>query len=160
MYRPLTGSLATLSTLLIPFALLAKAQQPSQNCQSALTAALDQLERARNMKQIFVSDHDVSQTYSNYPDGRSQGYVFAMEGAAARSVMNSPKLMMSLSRTIIQSCNSVGMVTFAIHRSDWGYTIGLISDGQISFFECAEDFGINPEDTGQGLKWGIQYCSI
>lgn len=72
-----------------------------------------------------------------------------MEGTATDSIMNSPKFMKSIANKIIDNGGSVNSVTFALNNSGWKYSIGLLPNGKIDFFECLD----NNEDNRK-LIWG------
>ncbi len=70
--------------------------------------------------------------------------------------MESPVFQRAIASQIINSCNSVGAVSFGRYQTGWIDTIGLMRDGTIQKFECAEDHieDYNPET----LRWGQQWC--
>ena len=69
--------------------------------------------------------------------------------------------MMSISRSIIESCNTVSKVTFGVANTGWGTSIGYFPNGRVAAFKCAEDLGIFPgRNARENLSWGVEFCSL
>jgi hypothetical protein len=138
--------------------------QDSNECKSVILSAQKKLQSGRRLRvsSQISNFRDNTQSYPDHPTNRPQDYLFAMEGSAATSIMKSTQLMNAISTKIIQSCSSVGSVTFGISNSGAFRSTGIFPDGQIKIFKCAEEFGIYPgrANTGQSPKWGMQYCSL
>jgi hypothetical protein len=135
----------------------------SQNCSGALEATRRQLASAKNMQGVYFRQDDVSRQYPDYPDNRSQTYLFVMEGhQAASNVMNSPALLTDLAQNIISNCSDVGLVSFGPANSGWIERVGLINNDRVGVFQC-----VNTDLPGRRryrsrlprVSWGQQFCS-
>lgn len=65
--------------------------------------------------------------------------------------MWSTLFMTDIATRIISSCNSVGVVEFAVYQTDIFISFGIMKNGQIKKFEC-----IFPWDNG--YDWGYAFC--
>lgn len=70
-------------------------------------------------------------------------------------MMGSPVFQRAIASEIINSCNSVGAVTFGRYQTGWVSTVGLMRDGTIQNFECIE----HAPDKGSP-SWGQEWCGI
>jgi hypothetical protein len=97
----------------------------------------------------------------NPPPGRptmlivSMGFRNVSTGQQQRisNFLNSPQLLLSLTRNIINNCNQANAVTYVQNHLQIEKTIGLV-DGQIKFFDCVRHTG---RDSIR-LRWGQQLC--
>jgi hypothetical protein len=128
--------------------------QTVQDCATTLVEVRDTLEQGRDVSVQEIHRSDVSNSYADYPAGRPISYRFKLSGSAAADIMNSSRLMTTLSQEIIESCDTVSEVTFGIDHSDWVSTYGLLGQGRVEEFRCVE--------VGRGhrfsLAWGYQFC--
>ena len=143
------GSLSLSTIVLAP---QAKSQEIEKVCQSAIRDAKQCVERRRSIT-VMTETVDRSQLYPNHPDGRPLIVEITLDGNAADSVMNSPVFQKAITSEIINSCGSVGGVSFGRRKTDWYLTFGLMPNGTIQSFECVDP---NPEING--LTWGQQIC--
>lgn len=141
----------TFAILSIPTTLRA---EDSRSCTTALFKVQNQLSANRGVE-TSMRILDVSKTYPSYPNGRPMKYVFLLRGSAAESVMKSSQLLKSTAIDVIQNCNSVGMVSFAIWASGWSHSVGIMPGGKFDFFECIEPDRSRPTQ----IVWGQQYCT-
>lgn len=155
MYKFIAIGLIALDTLLFSLPSV-KAQNLAkvEDCTATITAAQNNLKNGRNLE-LAIRREDISNDYPDHPENRNYNYLFLMEGAATDSIMNSPQLMKKIAKKIIDNCGSVGSVTFALNYSGWKYSIGLLPNGTIDFFECLE-----PDDNDNKINWGQEYCSL
>jgi hypothetical protein len=86
------------------------------------------------------------------PKGRSKQLYITMQGNAAETLMGKEDKLLKISKTTIDSCPQVAMVTFGIDQTDWGKTYGLVN-GRVQAFVCREE-NANPRT----LRWGEQIC--
>lgn len=152
MYKLITTRLIALNALLI-LVLPIQVAEGRRDCTATIAAAQNHIETGRSVS-VTVRSTDISKNYPDHPTKRPYNYQFALEGAASESIMNSPKFMKSIAMKIINNCDSVGSVTFAVNHTGWGYSIGLIQ-GKLDFFECLE-----PDESNRELTWGQEYCSL
>lgn len=125
-----------------------------QSCQSTVRTVENRLEEVGDLQ---VEIHNGEVGYPDRPTDRPEGYVFAMTGSALESVMRSPVLLTELSANIIQSCDSVGMVTFGLANSGYVITFGLFPNGEVEPFRCVD----RPDRRNiPRLRWGTYDCSI
>jgi hypothetical protein len=126
----------------------------AQKCNAAVLAGKQRLETGRNL-QVEIRRVNLSQNYPDHPANRPFNYQFVMKGKPAEAVMNSPKLMTAIAAEVIQACNSVSRVTFALANSGWYHSLGLGVNGKLIWFEC-----LDPRPgSNQKLPWGKQYCT-
>ena len=139
--------------------------QAESSCSSALEAVQKTLQKKTT---VGITPWDLSDTYSDHPKGRKNGYVIQLvvaedtivtpterilskEWHRAAEVMKSTKLQASLATRIIQSCPRIGAVKFLLGRprsSNWENTFGLMGNGKVQPFTCRED----------GQNWGEKFC--
>jgi hypothetical protein len=82
----------------------------------------------------------------NYPEGRPLSYRLDIRGKATSSILNSPRLLMSISRDFLGACTSAGTVTISDNRgtdADLNITFGLV-DGQVTRFLCVDESSFVP----------------
>ena len=129
--------------------------EDDRSCTAAIAKAQRQIETGRSLE-VSTRSSDLSEFESDYPDGRPMSYQFVMSGSAVGAVMNSPKFMKVIATNVIQSCSSVGKVSFAVNGSGWGLSLGVLPGGRVDFFECFESQGRNSPN----LVWGQEYCNL
>ena len=89
----------------------------------------------------------------NVPAGRTQGYRFSLSNEGADSVMASPVLMNQLAAQLIESCPTVGLVTFSassnrVEDAAYGYMPGRL----------VRPFGCRAAGSGVPSTWGERLC--
>ncbi len=144
------GSLG-LSTFILP--LQARSQETKQSCEIAILNAKNRIEQGRDMT-VTMDMEDGSEEYPDHPDGRPTIIWLEVDGSAADSVMASPVFQRAIASEIINSCNSVGAVSFNRYQTGWINIIGLMRDGSIQHFECVDH---DPE-RGSPYPWGQDPC--
>ncbi|HEY9827541.1 MAG TPA: hypothetical protein V6D19_19050 [Stenomitos sp.] len=154
MNRFLAISCVILNSLILSFSSPIAAQQNSYYCESAL-AVKQRLEQKYNLKVAYANGWNISKYYfERPPSNRNIEYVYQLDGSGAESVFNSPVLLKSIAKEVIQGCNSVGIVGFGTFRGGRdqvpGKYFGLLSDGRIELFPC--DFS-SKERTHWGKRW-------
>lgn len=103
----------------------------------------------------------VSDNTENAPSGRPVTLMVGMgsrtssreQGQRIINILNSPQLLISLTRNIVNNCNRVSAVEYALRYSDYIRTFGLV-DGEIKVFECINSRRGNPVNP----RWGQQIC--
>lgn len=153
----ITAGFLDLSAFILPP--LARSQETIQSCEVAMLNATKRIEQGRDITVITtITDgtlSDGSKIYPDHPDGRPTIIWIEVDGSTADSVMVSPVFQRVIASEIINSCNSVGAVTFIRYQTGWASTVGLMRDGSIQNFECIEH---NPEQGSP--SWGQQWCDI
>ena len=136
-----------------PLALQAQEAEKSDRCTATLAAAQKRIETGRNVDVVLDVADNIPELYSDYPVNRPYRYAFNLDGIAAESVMASGEFTKSIATTVINNCSSVGLVIFAVYRTDWYYAYGLLPNGKI------ENFSANCIEPGSGKpRWGQQIC--
>ncbi|MGG6298129.1 hypothetical protein ACQ4M4_27360 [Leptolyngbya sp. AN02str] len=120
-------------------------------CEEALRSAGSLLLRERNLTVVDAGFWRASEIYRGYPDNKPVAFGVRLSGPDAENVMNSIQLMTTISRTIINGCPPVGLVTFSMAETDWQSPFGLIN-GQVREFECVDP---SSEPT---TPWGYYTC--
>ncbi|MGL5794777.1 MAG: hypothetical protein ACRC2R_09205 [Xenococcaceae cyanobacterium] len=152
MHKIFIAGLIALDTLLLSVVpVVAQEFNETRKCRAAIIAAKNRIENGRQIKIVYFDRRNLSSTYPDYPKNRPYQYVFGMEGAATNSIMNSSVLVKSVATQIINSCNSVSLVSFGPYATGWQETNGLMPDGSVKSFGC--------NDFNEYLKWGKQYCT-
>lgn len=141
------------SSVMSPLSLQAQETEKSDRCTATIAAAQKRIETGRDVDVVLDVANNIPQSYSNYPVNRPYRYTFALDGAAAESIMSSEKFMKSIAQTVISNCNSVSLVIFGVQHTDWYYSFGLLSNGKVG------NFSSNCVEPGPGkLRWGQQTC--
>lgn len=141
-----------LTVALLPTAALAQARNDAeQRCNAAVARATQNLVGNRRLTIVNSGFDNVTDQYRSYPRGRAWGFGFVLDGDATVDVMTSPRFLTSVSTTIIEGCNAVGVVTFTAAESDWSDSYGLVN-GQVRPFECIDP---GREDRP---AWGFHVC--
>jgi len=105
-----------------------------QQCLSAITGAKNKLENGRQLKIISSHINDVGS--SDHPQNRPHALNFTMQGASVGSVLTSPVFMNSIAEKVINNCNSISMVAFALTDTDWAEAFGLMPNQKVEPFKC------------------------
>jgi hypothetical protein len=157
MKKFIISGLLAFHSLLLLAPVTAQETQPTQtvqDCATTLIEVRDSLEQGRDVSVLEIRRSDVSTNYADYPAGRPISYRFKLSGSAAADIMNSSRLMTTLSQEIIESCDTVSKVTFGVDQTDWESTYGLLGQGRVEGFRCVE--------AGRGqsssLAWGYKFC--
>jgi hypothetical protein len=145
--------------LMAPFAMLSASPataQPSLSsatCSIALRDAQNRITQGRNVRTVAY-EVDMTGWYTNAPAERPDGYIFALGGPAAESILNSTQFMQAISADIIGRCPSVSLVKFTLEDTDWVVAYGLTALGRVSLFECVE----MREEAYVPPEWGTEVC--
>ncbi len=137
MHKIITLGLIAVNVLFTPSFPLALAQSnPSRTetteCTAALRSAKNKITKGGNVKIVELSKkNQVPITYREYPKNRPFIYGFGLSGSATHSVLNSPNLMLSISRDIIKKCPFISIVDFSLYPSDFFISFGLIGEKKV-----------------------------
>lgn len=149
----LFGCAIAMTVALLPTAALAQiTPEVEQQCETAFTNAGQLL--GGNNRQLTVTNtrvSEIAENYSSFPRGRSVALSLFIDGRDADNVMMSPQLLTTISRTIIEGCQPIGMISFVRAETDWVTTFGWVN-GQVREFECIDY-------DGESLPpWGTTVC--
>ena len=138
--------------LLLSTPLRAQEVKETGECAATVAEMHDLIEKNRDVL-VSVSRRDISKEYPDHPLNRPNSYEFVMKGSATGTIGNSPEFVKIIAKRIVNSCNSVSLINFAIYESE-GYftTIGLMPNGKMEIFGCY--FG----NQGEKEVWGKQFC--
>jgi len=158
-FAVITAGSLNLSAFILPSQ--ARSQGTPQPCEIALLNAENRIEQGRDII-VEIDIRDGSEGYPDHPDGRPTIIWIAVDGSAADSVMVSPVFQQAIASEIIKSCNSVGAVAFNRSQTGWSSRVGLMRDGNIQHFECAEDHieDYNIPFPSEAVRWGLQWCTL
>lgn len=123
----------------------------SVRCQVALDEATNTVEEVPSVQMSTMDIRSLAEEYSDFPAERAYGVYIGIEGQAAINVLNSPQLLTSISSQLIEECDSVSMVKFAMHQTDLNVIFGLVG-GSVLSFECTEP------SPGRITQWGTTVC--
>lgn len=131
-----------------------------RNCESAINTIITTLQENNNINIEF----NVNNSIENPPTGRPLGLIVWLESPTSReeaqqivNIFNSPALLISLSRNVINGCRQASTVTYGIKSPPRGRTIGLVN-GQVREFECVSlPPEVNPRNAPTP-RWGQVYC--
>lgn len=135
----------------------------SEECKSAIASVKNQIETAPQSesmqnRQLEVKFSEIQKVdyYPNYPEGRPNGYTFGINpDVALPSLMNSPVFLTNLATQVINSCDTISMVSFGTYQTNSGIrTFGLTSDGRVELFECPKDYNDYYPNYYRELTWG------
>ena len=68
--------------------------------------------------------------------------------------MNSSKLLTSIATPIIDSCDSISLVSFSVYKTHWYQHFGLMPNGKVEEFKCVGSFDDKPVP-GYNSGWGF-----
>lgn len=147
-------SLLTTALLSSPsvFQRSALAEKELTACDSAISQAANTISTGRDARVVNMHFSDLAQEYNNYPANRPIDAMFVMRGRSVPDVLTSNQFMTILATRVINSCGSIGRVTFGPANSDWLHSYGLVN-GQVMGFTCVES-----GTTNRALRWGERYC--
>lgn len=118
-------------------------------------------------RRVYVNDiraFDISERYADAPADRPlnlyiglDAYDAEAEGdyvtSSAQDILASSQLLTAYTRQILDNCDAVGSITFAI--TDYQLRqFGLFEDGEVMEFSCAAPHS----SVGQQLPWGFRFC--
>lgn len=133
----------------LSMSLAAPAQTSSNRCANAVRSAKTRLSGERNMP-VQIEVENISRRYRNPPSSR--GLVFQVEGARGENIMNSPRMLLGISQTVLGKCPDLGTVTFYLSQSDWLKVYGAVN-GRVKEFAC-----LMPTDRYRPA-WGQRFCA-
>ncbi len=146
-----------------PQSTTANSSQPSikQGSESDCDEALNQLKRGLTEgRQLSVPYQVEQEAFGDYPEGRPIIYTVAMQGPATASVFNSPQLLLNLSKSFIEKCDSAAAVKIGRYQTGQHAIFGLV-EGQVTLFGCAENLGFELGARGeQAIPWGYDFCGL
>ncbi|WP_199350164.1 hypothetical protein [Nostoc flagelliforme] len=123
------------------------------SCEDVVVNSIKDLQDSRNL-QISIELKSAKDTYGTTPKNRPFYYFVSMSGNAVNSIFNSPQLLTTVSRRIINKCPSISAVAFGRSNSGEVYTIGIFPNQEVDFFQCVEHSPSNFNN----LRWGQEYC--
>lgn len=160
-YQRLSQSLAAivagsfgLSAFILP--LQVRSEETGKSCEVVLMNAKKRIEQEKEIT-VMTNVIDSSERYPAHPPGRPTMIMVVVDGREADSIMVSPVFQKAIASEIIQSCTSVGAVTFGQYQTGWTSTVGLMAEGSIQHFECLDDYG---EQGPSQVSWGQEWCSL
>lgn len=128
------------------------AAQPQISCDSAIAQTETKIRSVYNtqISNRTLNDHGYT---SNVPSGRPDSFRFVLTNEGAKSVLASPVLMNQLSAQLIESCPTVGLVTFSTasdlaNNAAYGYLPGRL----------VRPFSCKTGNTSVGPVWGEKVC--
>ena len=128
------------------------AAQPQISCDNAIAQTESKIRSVYNtqISARTLNGHGYS---GNVPSDRPDSFRFVLANEGAKSVLASPVLMNQLSAQLIESCPSVGLVTFATasdlaNNAAYGYMPGRI----VRPFSCTNN------SAAVGPSWGEKVC--
>lgn len=124
----------------------------SASCLNALIAAQQQIRSGRDL-QLRSELGTLFNRYPDHPVTRPHEVRLIFSGQTARDVIASNVLQASISSSIVRNCDSVGLVTFGVDRTESLKSFGWMNDGSVRAFDCIE-----PSRDAPPLIWGRQFC--
>jgi len=116
-----------------------QAQEVQETAECAATVA-DMRKTIKKGRDVLVStsNYNASKQYLNYnyPVNRLNGYIFNLKGSANDTIANSPEFLKIIATRIINSCNSVSLITFKFNYTVYkkmSLSISLMPNGKIDF---------------------------
>ena len=114
----------------------------TKECLTAITDAKNKLEKIPQIQVVKSPIFAIS--YPNHHQGRPHKQEFHIQGASVNSVMNSPALLNTIATPIIKTCDSIDLVVFEVHQTDWSRNFALMPNGKVELTECPVDFEVYP----------------
>ncbi len=131
------------------------AVQNPPSCGRTLIATQNQLLQAGDLVSLQLSAIRVGDRYSDNPTPRPIGYEFWMIGQGGYTILATPKLLESLSQTIIRHCPTVALVTFKAYPE--GEAVYGFVNQRSQLFACYEAYEIG-QSPNPKPPWGYQAC--
>ena len=142
-----TGLIIAEIMLLFSSSAQAQNRKFSVECNAALQAAKNQIQKNRKVKIVKTIKYDISKSYRSYPKNRPFSHIFGLTGAAE-------KFLTTIATDIINKCPTLSMVEFNEYRTDHVESYGLLlGNNTIGIFKCI-DWEVAPKK----LDWGYIGC--
>lgn len=153
MYKLLVtaGLIALNASLTFALPLQAQAKNQKSDCTATVASAQKYIEKGRDIE-VTASISDISSEYPDHPNNRPYKYVFVLEGKASFAILDSPIFMKIIASKVINNCNSVSLIVFAVNKTDVYNSIGLMPGGNTEFFKCLK-YGEKAKES-----WGEEFC--
>lgn len=141
-----------------------------QNCAQGYYSSIERLDNENPAKVVNTRSYELKDLYGdNTPLNRTYGITFTVGGdnSAAHNVVSSTSILKDAAQKIISKCPNLGLVDFAVYRTSWGRTFGILDKDQIKEFSCMSDLypnykggrGLMSFPSGIDFKWGYTSCS-
>ena len=127
----------------------------SVECNAALQAAKNQIQKNRKVKIIKTIKYDISKSYKSYPKNRPVSHIFGLTGAATGSILSSEKFLTTIAKDIINKCPSISMVKFNEYETDHVESYGLLENNDVGLFKCLD---MDDPRAITKLHWGYVVC--
>lgn len=121
----------------------------TKECLTAITNAKNKLEKIPQIQ--VVKSPIFAINYPNHHQGHPHKQEFHIQGASVNSVMNSPVLLNTIATPIIKTCDSINLVVFEVHQTDWSRNFALMPNGKVELTKCPVDFEVYPYQRSFGL---------
>lgn len=125
-----------------------------QQCNITLSEAINTIEDGRSIE-VSIKRWNLSERYDYYPNGAPFGISIILEGRSTLDIMASIQFMSTISDKIITECLPIGLVQFAVYKTDYIESFAFVN-GSLRRFECVymdvED--VVPPDA----RWGEINC--
>ncbi|MBE9030081.1 hypothetical protein IQ266_10110 [filamentous cyanobacterium LEGE 11480] len=126
--------------------------ESTANCDSAIRATMTKLRNVRNTRNVRFRPYKL-QGYANPPRANSDLFNFTFSGMGGENIMNSPKLLLSLSKQLMRDCPTTDAAKFGIAETDYYTMFGKLGN-QVQRFKCVAA-GVPARN---GLQWGEFAC--
>ena len=125
----------------------------SRDCAASLSQMISDIETGRTAE-VVATDYALADWgYSEgYPATAPQAAILRLSGTAAPSVMNSPRLMNTLSDRLIADCTAVSLVIFQLDQPFSEVMYGRVGDRVVPF-SCAESADSTYPSWGERVCW-------
>jgi len=129
----------------------------NNKCSTAIKAANEQIELARNLEVRSYIDKAIKKRPS-YLGDRPLRLRFSISGYLANNLVQADKLLSSISSSIANSCPFISMVDFGVQNSGNIATYGLFENGQTKLFKCVGVRRVEKGEPPDELPWGYYGC--
>lgn len=153
MYKNRLSHLLLISVLL-PMNISARAAEISEGvsrqCEQQIEATEQKLLEITNLNLVKSGTEKYAASEPKRPVYATYSIYFITNKRGGSNLMNSPRLMRSISTELFANCDAAGSVTFGFNKSNRSEIFGKMTNGTILKFECAKDL--------DKITWGTQAC--
>lgn len=126
------------------------------SCEASLENITKRISADNRRISVSIDAEEITEPYSRMPVDRPYRIKVIMRGDRRdiENVMYSEKLLTSITKTVIDSCDRVSIISYGQFRTDYVRKYGLTLSGKVQRFECVDPRAARL----QTLSWGQYTC--
>jgi hypothetical protein len=126
------------------------------SCDAALENVTKRISADNRRISVSISPQEIRESLPEMLSERPYRLIVSMRGNVEDigNVMNSEKLLTSITKAVIGNCNRVSVISYAQASSDYIRDYGITLSGKVQRFQC-----VDPRTARlQTLSWGQSTC--